>query len=496
MVSSDEYKNIIRKHLKQNRFLSTWLGDVEIIAPLGEGGNAIVYSAKFGKNLIALKFLAEDSAKEQTDRYKRFVAEFRELIQLADTGLVTSIFALGYLAVDEQKFPYIAMKRYPFTLKGWMENNHSDEEIEKMIYGLLDCLELIHSRNIVHRDLKPENIFINDRNQPVLADFGIAWFDPVHYERLAHTTTGERLANFKFSAPEQFTKNPTPTPTMDLFALGQIIQWMITGDTHRGVGRNRFGDHFAEFDSVVDQLLQQDPSKRPETIDKVRKLIQGFQENSEDTWSDGRKYETLDEFSILLASMTPGKLGLIEIPHQRFEMFLDKFCEFLNQNRLWATRGWENFEINTAKRLDEHIWLLNSTECKIQGIWIYKSTRSPLHSFVLFDCAPMEPFFGSPNSTGQEYAAWFIDRYVSEDERWDGYAEIGGEIVDLKGKEEPRSRQTIRNFWFIGTEINSVVVSKFDDTVHQVYEELIRSQTISDETLAPLLTLRGNPYYI
>ena len=42
------------------------------------------------------------------------------------------------------------------------------------------------------------------------------------------------MANFDFSAPEQFQKENTPHCTMDIFALGQIITWIITGSVARG----------------------------------------------------------------------------------------------------------------------------------------------------------------------------------------------------------------------------------------------------------------------
>lgn len=52
-----------------------------------------------------------------------------------------------------------------------------------------------------------------------------------------NTRTGERLGNRLFSAPEQENANTKPAKTMDIYAIGQVLQWFATGETHRGTGR-------------------------------------------------------------------------------------------------------------------------------------------------------------------------------------------------------------------------------------------------------------------
>jgi serine/threonine protein kinase len=52
-------------------------------------------------------------------------------------------------------------------LKSFINNKQKkeigEEEIKKIIYGILCSLNYIHTANIVHRDLKPANILINEK---------------------------------------------------------------------------------------------------------------------------------------------------------------------------------------------------------------------------------------------------------------------------------------------------------------------------------------------
>ncbi|WP_253805998.1 protein kinase [Paenibacillus sp. Cedars] len=183
----------------------------------------------WGRTLVAIKFLAEDCANEITTRHYRFLTEVREIIKLSDSQAVVPIFHYGHLTVENSTFPYMVMKKYPDTLNTWRKKNEIKEigNVIPIVEQLIFCLDKIHSNNIVHRDIKPQNLLIDENNDVVLADFGISWFDPEHYERLVKTEKKDRLANFGYSAPEQFQANPDPRPTMDLFAVGQLIQWLV-----------------------------------------------------------------------------------------------------------------------------------------------------------------------------------------------------------------------------------------------------------------------------
>jgi len=104
-------------------------------------------------------------------------------------------------------------------------------DIATQVDGILDALDAAHAVGIVHRDLKPENVLIDRKGRWRLTDFGIA-HGPGITERQGNTGTPE------FAAPEQIMGEPQG-PSVDLFALGAIIAYTITGRLPFGTGDAR-----------------------------------------------------------------------------------------------------------------------------------------------------------------------------------------------------------------------------------------------------------------
>ena len=121
------------------------------------------------------------------------------------------------------------------TLKDIINENEMTFEIfENIFRNLLNIINVIHKCKIIHRDLKPENIFYFNKKL-VLGDFDISKFNDIEHIKLHETKKGERLANYQFSAPEQSTMQfDEIDERADLFALGQILYWIITKITLRG----------------------------------------------------------------------------------------------------------------------------------------------------------------------------------------------------------------------------------------------------------------------
>ena len=90
------------------------------------------------------------------------------------------------------------------------------------------AIHYAHEQGVLHRDLKPSNILIDAFDQPRITDFGLA-------KRLTGSTSdltvsGQALGSPNFMPPEQAAgKHKTSGPTSDIYGLGAILYYLITG---------------------------------------------------------------------------------------------------------------------------------------------------------------------------------------------------------------------------------------------------------------------------
>jgi serine/threonine protein kinase len=163
----------------------------------------------------------------------------------------------------------------------------------------LDGVEAAHLKLVWHRDLKPENVLYCKRKDClVVADFGIAHFMDEDLYTAAETRPGERLANFQYAAPEQRTRGQKVDQRADIFALGLMLTELFTGAVPQGTNPKTIGQAWPDFewlDTIVGEMTQQDHSKRPATIDDVKRLIE----------INGRVFATRQKLSKLNNEVVP-----------------------------------------------------------------------------------------------------------------------------------------------------------------------------------------------
>ena len=96
----------------------------------------------------------------------------------------------------------------------------------RIVAGILDALEYIHSRGVVHRDLKPENIMVDDEDRIKLIDFGIASLEGA--KRLTFAKLSNVMGTPDYISPEQ-VKGKRGDGRADLYAVGVMLYEMLTG---------------------------------------------------------------------------------------------------------------------------------------------------------------------------------------------------------------------------------------------------------------------------
>jgi tetratricopeptide (TPR) repeat protein len=120
-----------------------------------------------------------------------------------------------------------------------------------------EALDYAHRQRIVHRDLKPANILIDQEENPIVADFGLARNE---LAGLSSSGDGRLIGTPAYMSPEQARGDGGRVDgRSDVFSLGVILYQMLTGRVPFG-GIDRM---------VLLQLLHDDPRPPRSLNDRV-----------------------------------------------------------------------------------------------------------------------------------------------------------------------------------------------------------------------------------
>jgi hypothetical protein len=89
-------------------------------------------------------------------------------------------------------------------------------------------VQAAHSAGVVHCDLKPANVLLTSTGEPKLADFDLAFAEGTSED-------ASQRGNLAFMSPEQYEGQPNAlTPAADVYALGGMLYWLLTGTLPHG----------------------------------------------------------------------------------------------------------------------------------------------------------------------------------------------------------------------------------------------------------------------
>jgi serine/threonine protein kinase len=258
------------------RVFDTAFDVYKVTGPLGQGGAGQVFSVENqAGDSLALKLLGKTGVT--SERLKRFQNEIAFCQKDSHPGII-KVLDSGYAIVDSVKCPFYVMPRYPATLRS-VVGKVSPQEGLRLFSQLLDAVEAAHLLRVVHRDLKPENVLLSDGNRAIaVCDFGIARFEEDALYVAVETKHNSRMANFQYSAPEQRARGQPVDQRADIFALGLMLNELFTGEILQGTGHRRVGEvqpDIAYLDDIIEGMVQQNPDRRPGSIDALKKELVG-----------------------------------------------------------------------------------------------------------------------------------------------------------------------------------------------------------------------------
>lgn len=387
MVLTNNYAKKISSFIKcnDNSITLPW-GTITDLTQIGQGGSGLVYSGKYNEKDVILKFFYKDSSGNDFERFRN---EYFN-IQLLENGEKTHLAAyinFDSIEIEGDLFFLYVMKKYKSTLKEYVLAYTGDKSVlcDELLYFLLNSLKQIHSKDIIHRDLKPENILVDCNNKFYLSDFGIA-----KYLDSSMTKVGDRLANYKFSAPEQSEKGTSITKSADIFALGQLIFWLLEGHTYAGtIDIDEYENNFIK--PLLIKCLKYNVEERFQSIEEIEEFIRNEKirlarvdsEHQEKLIYD-KKLEANRLFTDLIRSSYPNADSHISVIESgayfnRVITNLNNFIdEYMGKIDIWYSTGWRNqvlkniiydVENNIVQLMLKDLNLI--MEFSLDKIWLY-----------------------------------------------------------------------------------------------------------------------------
>ena len=202
------------------------LGNYEILEQIGCGGMGVIYRARqrHSRRIVAVKRVLSYRA-DSHGALQRFRREAQAVASLDHPNILP----IYEVSESEDGLPFFSMK---LAEKGSLHENATSlrdkpRKCVQLMAEVARAVEYAHSRGVLHRDLKPGNILLNDRDEPLVSDFGLAKLLDGNHDLTRSLTT---FGTAGYIAPEQAGGAATDfTPAADVYSLGGVLFSVLAG---------------------------------------------------------------------------------------------------------------------------------------------------------------------------------------------------------------------------------------------------------------------------
>ena len=270
------------------------LGQYTLEDKIGSGGMGVVYRASHAmlRRPTAIKLLPRERAGEAS--LVRFEREVQMTAQLSHPNTVA---IYDYGRTPDGVF-YYAMEYLDGINLEDLVRVYGPQPPGRVI-GILDqvcgALSEAHGHGLVHRDIKPANIILTERGgEPDVAkvvDFGLVKPLTQGDPEVTASTSGTLTGTPRYMSPETMTMPEAGDPRSDLYALGAVGYYLLTGHAvfEAATVAEIIGHHLhtepvapsrragrpisSDLESLILQCLRKRPEDRPESARVLREAL-------------------------------------------------------------------------------------------------------------------------------------------------------------------------------------------------------------------------------
>lgn len=298
------------------------LGPFELLYKIGGGGNGTVYRAKHAllKRPTAVKVMLPQFASSESAK-QRFINEVQITSSLTHPNTV-AVFDFGQTPEGDL---YYAMEHLSgVTLDDLVRISGPQPaaRVLHILHQVCNSLREAHSQALIHRDIKPTNIMLCEHgglyDVVKVLDFGLV--KDIQQDSPDLTQANAIVGTPFYIAPELITDTSEFSPSSDLYALGGVGYYLLTGHNvfegasaveicamhlhHQPVPPSqRSGREIpSDLEEILMSCLAKNPIDRPQSADTMSEMLarcEGFsdwdEKQAKGWWSENRSALPLDK---------------------------------------------------------------------------------------------------------------------------------------------------------------------------------------------------------
>ena len=239
--------------------------DVQVIEPLEQGGQAVVFKGIVNGSHAAIKLYAKGQIEKRIQREVEALKRF-------DCPNIVKLLWAEEVSIDDEPRQIVATELIIGKPLSAIIGNRkiTNSEMTSILHGVVNAIDCMWAFRIVHRDIKPSNIMLGENGNIYVIDLGVAR----HLDQTSLTALGATWGTLGYFSPEQTRGVRQLTCKSDLYALGIVlIEVWIGKHPSNGDQLRLLSESFHlrlpgdldkwQYSNILKRILDPQPTKRP-----------------------------------------------------------------------------------------------------------------------------------------------------------------------------------------------------------------------------------------